>query len=145
MHANAGIGDRLRAAREALGYTQKGVADAAGSKFRSWQDYEAGKKSPGSQVIAGLVRLGVNANWVLTGEGPMMLADIGSPGASGPALDRELLKLIVDAVDSGLEAMDLEMGSAKKAELILAIYDFYRDSGIQPDTAKILNFVRSAA
>src|SRR5690606_41389100 len=62
------LGSRLKRAREALGYTQKGIAEAVGSKLRSWQDYEAGKKVPGSQVIAGLVRLGVDANWLRSEE-----------------------------------------------------------------------------
>ncbi len=66
------IGERLRNARESLGYAQKSMAEAVGSKLRSWQDYEAGNKTPGSQVIAGLSALGVDANWVLTGRGEMM-------------------------------------------------------------------------
>lgn len=63
------LGGRLKRARKILGHTQKSMADAVGSKLRSWQDYEANRKVPGSQVLAGLVDLSVNANWVLTGKG----------------------------------------------------------------------------
>ena len=63
------LGGRLKLARKILGHTQKSMADAVGSKLRSWQDYEANRKVPGSQVLAGLVDLSVNANWVLTGKG----------------------------------------------------------------------------
>ncbi len=70
------LGDRLKQIRKSLGYTQKAIAEAIGSKLRSWQDYEAGKKVPGSQVIAGLSHLGINANWVLTGEGAIYIGGI---------------------------------------------------------------------
>lgn len=72
MHESQTLGMRLKIARDHLGYAQKGMAEAAGSKLRSWQDYEADKKVPGSQIIAGLSALGVNANWLLLGEGPML-------------------------------------------------------------------------
>ena len=75
MREQNGIGSRLKQARESLKYTQSGISSAVGSKLRSWQEYEKGSRVPGSQVIAGLTRLGVNANWVLTGEGQMMLSD----------------------------------------------------------------------
>lgn len=31
---------------------------------------------PGGKIISGLVRLGINANWLLTGEGVMLLKDL---------------------------------------------------------------------
>lgn len=83
------LGGRLKRARETLGYAQKGIAEAVGSKLRSWQDYEAGKKVPGSQVIAGLARLGINANWVLTGEGAMLQAE-RSPQAAPEHMIQEV-------------------------------------------------------
>jgi len=75
MHADDGLEERIRRARIALGYTQNDIAEAVGGKLRSWQDYEAGKRVPGSSVIKGLAKLGINANWVLTGEGPMLIQD----------------------------------------------------------------------
>lgn len=78
MHARYGISSRLKEVRELLGYTQKGVAEAVGGKLRSWQDYERGLKMPGGSVFEGLARLGINVNWVLTGEGPQMAAEAGT-------------------------------------------------------------------
>ncbi len=89
------IGYRLKQLREALGYTQTGIAEAIGSKLRSWQEYERGSRIPGSQVIAGLVKLGVNANWVLVGEGPML---------SKQASDEEKAK-----IDAEIEAVEKEL------------------------------------
>lgn len=50
---------------------QKEIASAIGIATRSWQGYEDGSNVPGGNVIEGLVKLGINANWLLTGEGPM--------------------------------------------------------------------------
>jgi len=56
--------------------TQDEFADAIGAKKRGFQDNESGKTIPRSDVIQGIIKLGVNANWLLTGEGEMMLNSI---------------------------------------------------------------------
>lgn len=71
MRGIAGIGDRLKRARQALGLTQGEIAEKVGAKQRSWQEYEAEHSTPGSHVIAGMARLGFNTNWILTGQGSM--------------------------------------------------------------------------
>lgn len=63
--------DRLIAAREATGKSQKDLAEILGISFRSWQDYELGKSVPGGKVFESLSRLGFSSDWLLTGEGPM--------------------------------------------------------------------------
>lgn len=75
----AEIGARIKAARKALGMTQDQLAALAGAKSKSGlQDNEAGKNMPGGQMIGALVRAGVNANWLLTGEGEMLLDQVAS-------------------------------------------------------------------
>lgn len=69
------VGERLRAARGALSLTQKGLCDVAGMRLPSLRDYELGNRIPGGEAVACLSRAGINANWLLTGEGPMLLAD----------------------------------------------------------------------
>jgi len=60
------IADRLKTARKRLGYAQKQMGEAIGGSLSAWQNYEAGKSIP---ALAGLARLGVDINWLLTGEG----------------------------------------------------------------------------
>ena len=98
-------------------------------------------------MIAGLVAHGLNANWVLTGEGPMMLEQLGQPSApKGKVLDEQLLRLVIEAVEEALEILDLDIDPpAKKADLILAIYEMYDDTGVQPDAAKVIRLVKTAA
>lgn len=47
-----------------------------GIPLDTYRKYEGGTRSPGSDAITGLVRAGINANWLLTGEGPMLLAEL---------------------------------------------------------------------
>lgn len=71
------IGARIKVARKAVGLTQEALALLAGAKSKSGlQDNEAGKNMPGGQMIRALVRAGINANWLLTGDGPMLLSDL---------------------------------------------------------------------
>ena len=76
----------MRVAREHLGLSQQELADKLGGSKRGLQDNEARNRVPGGEVIYGFVLLGINANWLLTGEGPMLL----NPAA-------ELGRLMADA------------------------------------------------
>lgn len=72
---------RLRQLRASLSKTQPQMDTALGIGKRSWQRYESGSVSPGSQVIAGLIDLGFSANWVLRGHGPMHIDEIAAKPA----------------------------------------------------------------
>lgn len=73
--------ERLRQLRASLAKTQPQMDAALGIGKRSWQRYESGSVSPGSQVIAGLIDLGFSANWVLRGHGPMHINEIAAEPA----------------------------------------------------------------
>lgn len=61
--------ERLKDLRLQLKLSQKEMAERLGVGFRSWQDYESGRRVPGSAVIEALCAMGVNANWLLAGSG----------------------------------------------------------------------------
>lgn len=44
-------------------------------KLPSVRDYELGNSIPGGEAVAALMRVGISANWLLTGEGAMLLSD----------------------------------------------------------------------
>lgn len=67
------LGTRLKEVRNILGMSQTAIAKATESSLPSWQGYEAGKNVPGGKVLEALSRIGIDANWVLTGNGKMML------------------------------------------------------------------------
>lgn len=66
----------MRQAREHLKLTQQQLANSLGVSKRGIQDNETRNRVPGGEVINGFVGLGINANWLLTGDGEMLLADI---------------------------------------------------------------------
>ncbi|MGQ0530557.1 MAG: helix-turn-helix domain-containing protein [Panacagrimonas sp.] len=141
------IGDRLRAAREAMGLTQPALAAAAGIPLSTQQKYEGDHRQPGADSLAGYVRAGISAHWLLVGKPPMLLKDLYAipPGA----LDAEQLKTVIVAIEEALEEFlseqHLHLAPDKKADLILALYELTRDSGTKPQRSTILRLVRSAA
>lgn len=65
------ISSRIKIVRESLGKSQKEMAKTIGISLPALQGYEAGKSFPGGKVIEVLVKLGIDANWILSGEGQM--------------------------------------------------------------------------
>lgn len=70
------ISERLRAARLVLGLKQEDASSKFGVAKSTYQKYEAGSSIPGGEAIAGFIGAGINANWLLTGEGPMLLEEL---------------------------------------------------------------------
>lgn len=72
----------MRAAREALGLSRPAFAtECGGVTVRTLENNEGGVNEARACLVAAFVRLGINANWLLTGEGPMLLADLAPPPA----------------------------------------------------------------
>lgn len=71
--ALAGTGARLRAVADRLHKGNKSeLARSLGMKPASFSKYLSGERRPGAVVLEKISRLGVNIDWVLTGEGPML-------------------------------------------------------------------------
>jgi phage repressor protein C with HTH and peptisase S24 domain len=70
------ISDRLKQARAFFSLNQKEFASKSGVGFSTFQKYEMGLSLPGADAISGFMRLGMSANWLLTGEGAMLLSDV---------------------------------------------------------------------
>lgn len=140
------VGLRIKEARSALGLTQKELCDKTGMPLQSLRGYELSHRTPGGDAIEYLVRIGINANWLLTGEGEMLLSDVQPRPASSispPGFDRSRFLLAIEAVEEGLEAADRTMSPDKKAELFLAVYDLMEEPA--NTKARVLQLVRLAA
>jgi len=70
------VGSRIKEARSVLGLTQKELCKKTGMPLQSLRGYELSHRTPGGDAIEYLVRFGINANWLLTGEGAMLLSDV---------------------------------------------------------------------
>lgn len=82
---------RLKRVRDHLGQSQKGMDALLGIGKGSWQRYELGQ-TPGSQVIAALAGLGIDANWLLTGEGEMLRGERPAPEAAPQAAPEHMIQ-----------------------------------------------------
>lgn len=68
--------ERLKAARAHLGLTVAAITAKTELKDRkTWERYEKGETRPNSDILAMLKDSGIDANWLLTGEGDMLAAD----------------------------------------------------------------------
>lgn len=130
------IGLRIKAARKELGLTQDELSSAAGARSKSGlQDNEAGKNMPGGQMIGALVSLGVNSNWLLTGEGEMFIPrylshhepranalTVEEPkaqyGVKRPEIDVVLLSGVIAAVDMA----NPQLGASERAAIAAKAY-----------------------
>jgi transcriptional regulator with XRE-family HTH domain len=87
------ISTRIKEVRGVLGLTQKELCEKIGMKLPSLRDYELGNRIPGGDALTTLVSVGINANWLLSGEGAMLLIDDkksqGDPTITNPALPDE--------------------------------------------------------
>jgi transcriptional regulator with XRE-family HTH domain len=72
----AEISARLRAAREAIGKGQAEFSRENGLSPGTYRKNENGVTEAGICLAGVFIRAGINANWLLTGEGPMLLKDL---------------------------------------------------------------------
>lgn len=124
--ADTGIGDRLREIRESLKLTQPQMAEALGGTAPGYKQNERGIALPNSKLLIALYHKGINVNWVLSGEGPMMRAELGKTAFNMEALTKALAVMIQTA-----EPTETPLQTAKKA---IQFYTYLLDEGmIGPD------------
>lgn len=152
------ICERLKAARKALQLTQRQAAEQSGVSVRSYQGYEDGRSVPGGEALAGLVGTGINANWLLTGQGPMLLSDLPIVGEKieipaflrrsaeplalvateppvaeygAPVLDPHLLEAVTSALFSWIDEHKdvVRIDPSRYGALITVLYRWAANSG----------------
>lgn len=100
----ATFGDRLAAAREALGLSQSQLASRLGVRLGTVQNWESDRSEPRAnklQMLAGL--LNVSIVWLLTGQGE------GGVEAEAAALDAEETSILA-------EMREIRLGLARLME-----------------------------
>jgi transcriptional regulator with XRE-family HTH domain len=124
----AAIGERMKAVRNHLGLTQADFAKLVGASKPGIQDNESGKNMPGGKVLKGLSANGVNTNWLLTGEGPMLLADLDQ---EAPPVDMERLKMAMQALELALKKSHKILDAERKARAVTVLYEYFTKAGPQ--------------
>lgn len=88
----------MRLAREAIDIGQSAFAEQYGLNVRTYRKNETGLNEAGICLGSAFIRAGINANWILTGEGPMLLAELAPPPAKpvAPRINIEALAAIIE-------------------------------------------------
>jgi transcriptional regulator with XRE-family HTH domain len=138
-----GLNTRLKAWRAAKELSQDAAALVLGLPVSSYQRYELGTRGPSTDAMEAFVLAGINANWLLTGHGPMLLADLADATMGPDILDRERMDLALATIERGLAKANMEVAPEKKGRLLLAIYDYLEEEGVTENT--VANIIRLAA
>lgn len=147
------IGRRLREARTALHMTQNEFCAAVGMPLPTLRDQELCKRIPGGESMLGFTRAGINANWLLTGEGDMFLGK--APEATQlevteqrysynaqPVVDPVLLQQVIDFFYQWLQENrdQVRIDRSRHGTIISVLYKIAAQSGTfsAPDLAQVL-------
>jgi len=132
-----GLSARLRAARTELDLTVEAAAEAAGVTRKTWERYEKGGNDPQASSLTFLLDRGIDAHWLLTGEGEMF-GDGGaapvSPEAAGDSPSEELIHAVIYGVSVTARDLGIELPSPRFADItarmmgdLVKSYDTERD------------------
>lgn len=113
---------RLRSVRKILGDEERGrFAAKVGLPKNTLANYELGLNEPPISVLVKYQELfGVDIRWLATGTGEMFSSE-ASNNIGTALLDRDIMKIAIEAVEEGLAGRVFPAN--KKAELILNGYD----------------------
>ncbi len=136
------IGARMKAARRILALSQAEFCEQNGYLVRTYQKNEAGYNEAGITLGAAFVRAGINANWLLTGEGPMRIEDLAGAETPG-AFDRERMAAAIEALEEVLTEAKRTMAPARKAQVLLAAYDLLEEPSATRE--KVMQLLKFAA
>ncbi|HET6441851.1 MAG TPA: helix-turn-helix domain-containing protein [Phycisphaerae bacterium] len=142
----SGAGERLRQARHALGFRRQDEFGKALGGFTLDQisRVERGSNLPSPRLLTALARFGINANWILTGEGAMRGIPVVGPTAAGWPLAPEEpadVDLITRRI-AHLEAVATDRPIADRVESTLLLMTAKRLVELERQVAEIVRRIR---
>lgn len=138
----AALGERMKAAREALGLTQATFHEQFGyGSVRTYQKNEAGTNEAGICLVGAFVRAGINANWLLSGDGPMLLSELSTmAGVDTLVAQRdELADSLQKALEKAWEAPPTPQAQRINVDALEAIIEGLLRSAPKAPAAKLAN------
>lgn len=167
------VAARLRDYIEKAGLSQPAAAAKAGNMpLPSFKDYVAGNRMPGGEALASLALLGINLNWLLSGNGGMLVLDEAHPavgaqgaqlyqGSAAPAgsvlaltavpyrvglvdslLLEQVIAIFLEYLDANKDRVRIDRG--RHAAVIAVLYKIAAASG-KADKAELEQVLRAAA
>jgi transcriptional regulator with XRE-family HTH domain len=152
-NAQTGFPKRLRASFDRLGMSIKEFSDAYGVTYRTLQNYLSGERdAKADQLRLICEQSGINANWLLFGELPMLRSEYPTSDAAPitgndekkKLLDEQRMVRIIVQVESLLDDHNLSLSADKKAKIIALLYQLFDTEGVVDDD-KVVQFLRLAS
>lgn len=140
-----GVGSRIREVRVRAGLSGEEFGERIGVGKGAVSTYEIGESFPRWETLNRIAAFaGRDFNWLLGGEGT---SDVPAAEVSGGrVLDEEVLADVIKGVEEGLADLTLEIPPAKKAELIVLLYEMMiEEEGRKPRKAQIEKILRLVA
>lgn len=119
-NCDVSIYERLREVRSKLGLSQTEASTKFCIGLSSYKKYEAGSSEPGSSALAGISNAGVNTNWLLTGKGPMLVADYDTKPAAEPVAPATIIAesvIDVERLQRAIEEIDIELIKRRRTQI----------------------------
>lgn len=137
------IGERLKEWRSYKQLKQRDVGTLLGIHPGNYQKYELNISRPGAEAIEALVKEGVNANWILTGIGPMLIADYSTAQSPAPVaateppcpVDVTRLTEAIESIEGILTKHKRTMRPDAKARAVTLAYQIFEDEDKEKDSA----------
>lgn len=112
---------------------QTAISEKTGIPLKSISNYCLGISPPKLEPLIQIAKAtNVSLDWLATGE--------GSFNKNADMLDKKELTLAIETVEESLVATNRVLKPAKKAELILAIYDLFTSEN-KPSSAQIISIL----
>ncbi len=124
------IRDRIKLAREKTGLSQEAAAEKANVTQSTWSLWEGGTIPRGGNRVRIGLALGVNPEWLRTGEGPMELDTArihpmtrrSFEAAHLGVVDEVLMDESAKALEGYLELMQISMGFVERTQMAARVY-----------------------
>lgn len=104
-------------------------------------EYLKGRVPPADFSARVCEHFNVSAEWFLKGEGDM---HGGAAKGSAGGLDKELVRVVIEAVEEGLGDLKLELKPDKKAQLVITLCEMFEEEK-QVDKPTLLRLIKLAA
>lgn len=138
-----GFSERMRS----LMAEQKSVnsfAKSAGVTEGAIRNYLRGGVKPSQKVLEAIARTaGVSVNWLATGEGEQ--APAAGELLFGTPAERDVMKLAIKDGEEILNVLKADISPDEKADLMLALYDYYtacREESAEVSAENVVNFIQ---
>jgi|GEM_PF-1156554 len=144
-----GFGERLKRVRSFLQMDKPSFAEAldVGSTNTIYRWEKGLAYPPADKLHLMHEKFGISIDWLVTGAGEMKAGE-GSPGSKaeacpeGEVLDRDMMAQVIRGVEKWLNKKQAALPPDKKAELILLLYEHFRETEGQVEEKTVERYLR---